>query len=172
MGCEMICCNTNDMMFAWRDPSASTAWWIHSFIHCVVLFTAAEASHQRPNGSVPWRRQQGTWCCVDIPWCDENQECKIRGYLRGELEEEVNLHIPACNMHESIFHHMLHIEFLSYRHCSDHEWMLCTLVSSLQSALCNGDPFSATELIRRKHKHRFPCSSSACEELRVVMRYL
>ncbi len=30
MGCEMICCNTNDMMFAWRDPSASTAWWIHS----------------------------------------------------------------------------------------------------------------------------------------------
>jgi hypothetical protein len=29
----MICCNMNDMMFAWRDPSASTVYeFIHSFI--------------------------------------------------------------------------------------------------------------------------------------------
>jgi hypothetical protein len=45
------------------------------------------------------------------------------------------------------------------------ECYVLLLISSLQSALCNGDPFSATELMRRKHKHRFRWSSSACEEL-------
>jgi hypothetical protein len=82
---------------------------INSFIHCVVLFAAAEASHQGPNGYFPSRRQQGTWCCVDIPLCEEDQGRRVRGYLRGKLEEEkVHLHMP-CNMHESIFHRMLHI---------------------------------------------------------------
>ncbi len=78
--------NMNDMMLYGGIHLQSTDW-IHSFIACD-LYCAAEATHQGPNGSFPSPRQQGTWCCLHIPLCEEGQRWQIRGYLQGELEEE------------------------------------------------------------------------------------
>ncbi len=145
--------NMNDMML-YGGIHQQSIDWIHSFI-ALDLYCAAEATHQGPNGSFPSPRQQGTWCCLHIPLCEEDQRGKIWGYLQGELEEEEVHTCHAICINESIFHHMLKTPYLPHRHCCRWSWISWTLVSrQLQSALCNGDQSSAIErMTSRRNKH-------------------
>ncbi len=74
-------------------------------------------------------------------------------------------HMPF-NMHAWIYLSRHVARLISLPFCSDHEWMSWTLVSRLmQSALCNGDPSCATELMGGRNKHGIQCSSSVCGKL-------
>jgi hypothetical protein len=97
---------------------------MNSFIHSFIAwFCSLQLKLLTNDQTVLFIRgdSKGPGAVWTYPCVTKIKDGKVEATYDRELEEEVNLHIPAGNMHEAIFHHMLHIEFLSYRHGSDRE---------------------------------------------------